>query len=375
MDATPKQHQRFWGELFPTRLSAVVFVAYIGFFVNQGILVTATKNSHDQYDYNVTTVVMLTELFKLFAATLLYLRDHSFQTLLSEISKNRKVLFLYFVPALLYCFYNNLSFVNLAAFDPTTYNLLLQFRVVITGLSFQVLFKKQLTRKQWMSLLLLTAGCIVKHLGLPAKSPPTAGSSIVKFFSSLFSAHMLLLLLQVFCSCFAGVYNEFLLKDTGVNIDIMIHNVFMYIDSIICNAAVLVVRGEALSAFSRASVATLVNPLVIAIVVNGAICGIVTSVFLKSLNSILKTFASALDLSVMAVLCWIIFKIPIDTYTVMAIAIVSIAIYCYSQQPVVNKPKEVPHCHEDDDLGHSLLNNGKQRSTVVTAEKSVVLNV
>lgn len=138
MDATPKQHQRFWGELFPTRLSAVVFVAYIGFFVNQGILVTATKNSHDQYDYNVTTVVMLTELFKLFASTLLYLRDHSFQTLLSEISKNRKVLFLYFVPALLYCFYNNLSFVNLAAFDPTTYNLLLQFRVVITGLSFQV---------------------------------------------------------------------------------------------------------------------------------------------------------------------------------------------------------------------------------------------
>lgn len=374
MDATPKQ-QRFWGELFPTRLSAVVFVAYIGFFVNQGILVTATKNSQDRYDYNVTTVVMLTELCKLFAATLLYLRDHPFQSLLVEVSKNRKVLFLYFVPALLYCFYNNLAFVNLAAFDPTTYNLLLQFRVVITGLSFQVLFKKQLTRKQWLSLLLLTAGCIVKHLGLPSKSPHAAGGNVAGFFSSLFSAHMLLLLLQVFCSCFAGVYNEFLLKDTGVNIDIMIHNVFMYIDSIVCNAAVLLVRGEAWSAFSRASVATLVNPLVIAIVVNGAICGIVTSVFLKSLNSILKTFASALDLSVMAVLCWIIFKIPVDAYTVMAIAIVSIAIYCYSQQPVVNKPKEMPRCRDDDDLERGLVNGGKQRSAAVSAEKSAVLNV
>ncbi|KAL3211733.1 hypothetical protein MRX96_008433 [Rhipicephalus microplus] len=154
--------------------------------VFEASLVTATKNSQDRYDYNVTAVVMLTELCKLFAATLLYLRDRCSQ----EIGKNRKVLFLYFVPALLYCFYNNLAFVNLAAFDPTTYNLLLQFRVVITGLSFQDAF--------------------VKHLGLPSKSPHAAGGKVAGIFSSLFSGHMLLLLLQVFCSCFAGVYNEFL---------------------------------------------------------------------------------------------------------------------------------------------------------------------
>lgn len=61
----------------------------------------------------------------------------------------------------------------------------------------QVLFKKQLTRKQWLSLLLLTAGCIVKHLGLPAKPLPAAGGKVVGLFSSLFSAHMLLLLVQV----------------------------------------------------------------------------------------------------------------------------------------------------------------------------------
>lgn len=44
----------------------------------------------------------------------------------------------YMVPSLLYCVYNNLAFVNLLRFDPTTYYLLLQFRVVITGLIFQV---------------------------------------------------------------------------------------------------------------------------------------------------------------------------------------------------------------------------------------------
>ena len=48
------------------------------------------------------------------------------------------VLLYYFVPAGLYCLYNNLQFVNLAAYDPTTYYLLLQFRVVVTGVVFQV---------------------------------------------------------------------------------------------------------------------------------------------------------------------------------------------------------------------------------------------
>lgn len=48
------------------------------------------------------------------------------------------VCLLYFVPAGLYCAYNNLGFVNLKHFDPTTYFILLQFRVVITGVVFQV---------------------------------------------------------------------------------------------------------------------------------------------------------------------------------------------------------------------------------------------
>ena len=48
------------------------------------------------------------------------------------------VLLLYLVPSFLYCLYNNLAFVNLSTYDPTTYYLLLQFRVVVTGVIFQV---------------------------------------------------------------------------------------------------------------------------------------------------------------------------------------------------------------------------------------------
>ena len=51
------------------------------------------------------------------------------------------VLVLYVVPSFMYCLYNNLAFVNLANYDPTTYYLLLQFRVVVTGVIFQVIMQ------------------------------------------------------------------------------------------------------------------------------------------------------------------------------------------------------------------------------------------
>ena len=60
------------------------------------------------------------------------------------------VLGLYMVPAILYCLYNNLAFVNLAAFDPTTYFMLLQLRVVVTGIVFQVWLRASKEGCSWV---------------------------------------------------------------------------------------------------------------------------------------------------------------------------------------------------------------------------------
>ena len=117
----------------------------------------------------------------------------------------------------------------------------------------------------------------------------------------------------------------------------MLQNVFMYLDCIVCNFIVLFFNGEATTAFSGASLKSVFQPLVIAVMLNSSACGIVTSVFLKNLNSILKTFASALEIISTAILCWIIFGIPVDIYTLISIVIVCYAIYLYAQNPVVNK--------------------------------------
>lgn len=301
---------------------------------------------------------MLTELLKLILSTMLYLKEHSVATLSIEVAKYRRVLFLYFVPALLYCFYNNLAFRNLQTFDPTTYNLLLQFRVVITGIVFQILFKRRLSSQQWASLCLLTFGCIIKQFSMQVPEVESQGSPGGEedvpllsgtTLSAMFSWNVLLILFQMLCSCLAGVYNEFLLKDTGADLHIMIHNIFMYIDSIVCNFVMLLCAGQAGQLVNKAALSDIFGqPLVLAVIVNGSLCGIIVSVFLRNLNSILKTFAGALDLSFTAVLCWIIFSIPIDLATIMAITVVSIATYLYSQNPVVNKPKETSNINKDN---------------------------
>lgn len=317
--------------LFPTKLHAVIFVGYMALFINQGILVTATKDKDNKYPYNPTTLVLLSEVLKLCTAAVLYVKDDGLTAMLSNSVKYAKVLALYLVPAFLYCLYNNLAFVNLQSYDPTSYFLLLQFRVVVTGVVFQVIFKKQLSKTQWFSLILLTFGCIIKQLNTN-KTDATSFNFTINF-------NFMLILVQIFCSCFAGVYNEYLLKGNKDEIHFMLQNVFMYLDSIICNVAVLGYTGKLAQAFTPDAVNTILQPKVCMIIINNGAIGIVTAMFLRSLNSILKTFASALELMFTAVLSWMLFGIPVTILTAVAIVIVSYATLLYAQNPVDNTPK------------------------------------
>ena len=147
----------------------------------------------------------------------------------------------------------------------------------------------------------------------------------------------MLILVQVFCSCFAGVYNEYLLK--GGDAPFMLQNVFMYTDSVISNILVLGFTGHLRDALTSASIASILQFKVVLIIFNNAAIGIVTALFLRSLNSILKTFASALELMFTAVLAWLMFGIAVNLFTVIAIIIVSFATLLYAQNPVDNTQK------------------------------------
>ena len=135
-----------------------------------------------------------------------YYFSNSLSSLMSSVSSDKQVMVLYLVPAILYCVSNNVFFLSISYFNPTTYAMFLQIRLLLTGLiyqvrqktwqnpsvswlftlliiyrkslriyknythypflmTFQILFKNPLTGKQWISLLVLTMGCMVHAAG------------------------------------------------------------------------------------------------------------------------------------------------------------------------------------------------------------------
>lgn len=79
------------------------------------------------------------------------------------------------------------------------------------------------------------------------------------------------------------------------------------------------------------------------------------------MNSILKTFASALELLFTAVLCYFIFAIPVYLNTMLSIGVVSFAIYLYSKSPVVNVVSKTIKTPEDK---RTLLRDGGANSDI-----------
>ena len=197
--------------------------------------------------------------------------------------------------------------------------------------TFQVLFQRKLTKIQWLSMIILTLGCMIKELD----HQQLKGQTINLFLTPC----VLLILLQVFCSCFAGVYTEYLLKGNSScgKVEFWIQNIFMYSNSILCNILFILVSGNLGAVLHKDSVRSVIQTNVIALICNNAAMGLVTSVFLKNLNSILKNFASALELMLTPALTWVIFGVPITIFGMFSTASVVFAVQLYSRNPVTDK--------------------------------------
>lgn len=249
----------------------------------------------------------------------------------------------------------------------------------------QVVFKKLLTAVQWMSLCLLTFGCIVNRLDfghifggeaiVGEAATATASPSVVAFRLDPF---MLLIVLQAVCSCLAGVYNEYILKNQGADVDIYVQNAYMYLDSILANVLFMYnTFGWMPSASDDVATAddhkaSVWTPTVMLVMLNNACIGIVTSFFLKYLNSILKTFASALELVFTAVLCYALFGIPITVSTAASIAIVSAAIYLYTCAPVKSANRRLAGVKRRRDASTELLGNSDEENEDDGNDRAIV---
>ena len=107
----------------------------------------------------------------------------------------------------------------------------------------------------------------------------------------------------------------------------------MYTDSIIGNILILSmgINGRTLSsAVQWENIAPLGNVLVLLIIANSACVGIATAMFLKYLNSVLKSIASALEIIGTALVSFVVFGTDLGSSTAISVGLVSYGVYLYS---------------------------------------------
>ncbi|CAI5738766.1 unnamed protein product [Hyaloperonospora brassicae] len=342
-----------------TKAQRGIFVTYMGLWVAYGLLNEMAKRQSVRF--NSASAVVLQSLLKLLLATCMYMTSDTrvteplatrFWSMMAQVREHCNLLLLYLIPSALYVVYDVLSYVNLRAFDAATYFLLLQFRLVVTGILHQMMFKKRLNRNQWVSLGVTTVGCAIKTLGSPdllsgspdqsndATSPPLVAYG--------------LLMVQLLSSTFAGVYNEVLLKKQA-SIPVNLQNVFMYIDSIVCTLAMLALglTGQtAQEALTMANVRVLFSRHVLPMVLIMSCIGVVTSLFLKHLDSIRKAIASALELVFLPLLSAVFFGQAVTLYTAAAVSFVSFGVYMYSLPVEATAMIGLPQYTEAASCGH-----------------------
>eukprot|EP00439_Symbiodinium_sp_Y106_P019257 s6301_g2.t1 len=317
-----------------TFLKQGIFATYVALWTSSHLLVYSSQLASAP-SYNATSVVILTESVKLILATAMFVAyDGPLSEMLRVTCKQHRVLLKYAIPAVLYALYNNLLYVNLAAFDPGTYNVLLQLKIALTGVLYQLLFARQLNRNQWQAILLITAGCMCKESGKVKALGLQANLS-----------SWLLLIVQMLCSVLAGVYNEVLLKgsDGAKNsVPTNLQNAFMYFQSILVNGILLVWEGKVAEAISPENVAAVLTPRVILIIGIMSSVGLVTGFFLKHLDSVLKAVASALEVVFTMLLGFVLFGAPLGVAGAASAALVGSGVALYS------RPMPVPPGAEDE---------------------------
>eukprot|EP01062_Namystynia_karyoxenos_P075820 TRINITY_DN7350_c0_g1_i4.p1 TRINITY_DN7350_c0_g1~~TRINITY_DN7350_c0_g1_i4.p1 ORF type:complete len:435 (+),score=142.50 TRINITY_DN7350_c0_g1_i4:103-1305(+) len=316
-----------------TATKKTIFIFYMALWCALRLLIYGSKRQGSSApEYNQTSLLVFVCVTKLMMALGMYMQDDgSFAKLADQVRGSKKLFFRYFLPALSYVVYDNLTFANLTYSDPVTYVILMQMRLACTGLMWQAFFSRPLNRNQWMAILVLTLACLVQK-GLAIK---TARGSVEERASLIIS--LALIAFQIACGVFSSVFNEVLLKEKGT-VGTNLQNMYMYTWSIVCNLVWLALcpsktwcAGDLREAMSLQELGKLLSPLVLAIGCILAFIGIVTSLFIKYLDSVRKTIASAMEIFVDAVLAWLIFGVPLGLNTVMACILASGGVLLYSR--------------------------------------------
>ena len=223
------------------------------------------------------------------------------------------------IPGALYAVNNYLKFIMQLYFKPTTAKMLSNLKIIVIALLMRSVMRRSFSVFQWEALFLLVAGITVNQLSSPNCDGATSTSD---FFSP---AAILYTLGSITIPSLASVYNEFALKK-HMETSVLLQNFFLYFYGVCFNlVGYLLFSGGS----SGKSIFSGFNTVTLALVVNNALQGILSSFFFKFADTILKKYSSTIATILTGLMSAALFGHKLTLNFVIGVSIVFISMHLF----------------------------------------------
>lgn len=224
------------------------------------------------------------------------------------------------VPAVIYVLQNNLLYVAISNLDAVTYQVTYQLKLLTTAFFSVIIMRKDLSKMQWISLVALFFGVAIVQLQTVKHSNKIAVEQ-----------NPLLGLLAVVIAClmsgFAGVYFEFMLKNTEKSL--WWRNVQLAIEGILFGVATAYINDG--SQLVAKGFLYGYDAWVLFVILLQSVGGLVVAVVVKYLDNIVKGFTTSAAIIIACVVSIYIFGFQLSPQFVLGTALVIGAIFGYAK--------------------------------------------
>jgi len=192
-------------------------------------------------------------------------------------------------------------------------------QIIVIALLMTSIMKRRFNVFQWEALFLLVAGITVNQLS-------TCDGS--KYADMMSPAALMYTLGSVSIPSLASVYNEFALKK-HMETSVLLQNFFLYFYGAVFNFIGLVGMGIVTGVYPSGGIFAGFRGVTVALVINNALQGILSSFFYKFADTILKKYSSTIATIVTGLMSALLFGHAVTLNFVLGVSIVFISMHLF----------------------------------------------
>ncbi|XP_047741668.1 UDP-galactose translocator isoform X2 [Hyalella azteca] len=274
-----------------------------------------------------STAVLMAEVVKLIASLYLSIRSEAslpagIMSVYVHVWKNKVDTLKVSLPAFIYLIQNNLLYVSASNLDAATYQVTYQLKILTTAMFAVLMLGRSLHKLQWVALVLLCIG--VALVQLAATTVAVVGSVEQNKLLGVGAA-----IGACFCSGFAGIYFEKILK--GSDVSIWMRNVQLSLASM--PLGLLTCLATDWTEIKNKGFFFGYDAYVWYLVVLNATGGLLVAMVVKYADNILKNFATSLAIVLSMLVSIMFLGFSINFQYIVGTVFVIGSIFLYSYQP------------------------------------------